>query len=101
MPESKHVQTELTEDEYEAFREFARERNLTIKEAGQEALVSWIERQRRPDPNDRAFTVLDELEGDTLPDSAETDARREPDLVDEWSGDDVGFKLADDPPIES
>lgn len=93
--ESKHVQTELDRDEYEAFREFARERGLTVKEAGHEALVSWIERQRRADPNDRAFTVLDEL--DDLSAAAETDARLAADLVDEWTGDDVAFTLADDP----
>lgn len=97
---SKHVQTELTPDEYKAFREFARERGLTVKGAGREALVAWIERQRRADPNDRAFTVLDELEDDTLPTSAETDARREADLVDEWNGDDAAFTLAVDPPVQ-
>lgn len=101
MSDSKHVQTELTEDEYEAFRAFVRERNLTVKEAGHEALVSWIERQRRADPQDRAFTVLDELEADELPDSAQTDARREPDLIDEWDGDEVDFKLATDLPVET
>lgn len=98
--ESKHVQTELTEDEYEAFREFARERGLTVKEAGHEALVGWVERQRRADPHDRAFTVLDELDDESLPASAETDARGEADLVKEWSGDDVEFTLADDPPAQ-
>jgi hypothetical protein len=30
--EYKHVQTELTEDEYEAFREFARDHGLGVKE---------------------------------------------------------------------
>ena len=98
--ESKHVQTELSEDEYEAFRKFARERGLTVKEAGHEALVGWVERQRRADPNDRAFTVLDELDDESLPASAETDARGEADLVEEWSGDDIEFTLADDPPAQ-
>jgi hypothetical protein len=80
--DTKHVQTELSEDEYERFREFAREHGLSLKEAGHEALVEWIERQQRADPNDRAFTVLDELEAGSLPESAETDARTEDDLVD-------------------
>lgn len=97
---SKHVQTELTPDEYEAFREFARERGLTVKGAGREALLEWIDHQRRADPNDRAFTVLDELEDDTLSASAETDARREADLVDDWNGDDAAFTLAADPPVQ-
>lgn len=95
--DTKHVQTELSEDEYERFREFAREHGLSLKEAGHEALIEWIERQQRPDPNDRAFTVLDELEADALPDTAETDARHEADLVDEWHGADDPFTLADDP----
>ncbi|WP_254546361.1 hypothetical protein [Halomarina pelagica] len=95
--DSKHVQTELSGEEYERFRTFARERGLTVKEASREALVGWVERQRQADPNDRAFTVLDELDDASLPAMAETDARREDDLVDEWRGTDVEFTLADDP----
>ena len=79
--DTKHVQTELSEDEYERFREFATEHGLSLKEAGHEALIEWIERQQRADPNDRAFTVLDELEADSLPDGVQTDAREEGDLV--------------------
>jgi hypothetical protein len=94
---SKHVQTELTEREYEAFREFATEQGLSIKEAGREALLDWVQRQRRPDPSDPAFTVLEELD-DLPPASVETDAREEDDLVEEWSGDDVSFALAEHPP---
>lgn len=37
--DTKHVQTELREDEYERFRELAREHGLSIKEAGHEALI--------------------------------------------------------------
>ncbi|WP_158237432.1 hypothetical protein [Halegenticoccus soli] len=99
--DTKHVQTELREDEYERFREFAREQGLSLKEAGQKALLEWIERQQRADPNDRAFTVLDELEGDSLPDTADTDARNEADLVEEWHGSDETFTLADDPSAKS
>lgn len=94
---SKHVQTELTEGEYEDFRAFARERGLTVKEATREALLDWIARQRRPDPRDPAFTVLDELDAGSLPESAATDASTEPDPVTQWSGDDVDFRLAEDP----
>jgi len=94
--EFKHVQTRLSEDEYEAFREFAEERGMTVTEAGHEALLDWITRQQRVDPDDRAFTVLDEL--DDLPSATtRTDAGEEDDLVEEWSGDDVEFELADDP----
>lgn len=99
--DTKHVQTELSEDEYERFREFAKEHGLSLKEAGHEALIEWVERQQQADPNDRAFTVLDELEGDSLPASAETDAREEDDLVEEWDGNDESFTLADDPSAQS
>ncbi|MFC5973452.1 hypothetical protein ACFPYI_19155 [Halomarina salina] len=99
--DTKHVQTELSEDEYERFREFAREHELSLKEAGHEALTEWVERQERADPNDRAFTVFDELEADSLPASAETDARDEDDLVDEWHGNEESMMLADDPSTHS
>jgi hypothetical protein len=93
---SKHVQTRLTEDEYESFREFAEERDMTVTDAGHEAILEWIVRQQRVDPDDRAFTVLEELD-DPLPDSARTDARGEADLAEDWSGDDAEFDLADEP----
>ena len=99
--DTTYVQTELSEDEYERFREFATEHGLSLKEAGHEALIEWIERQQRADPNDRAFTVLDELEADSLPDGAQMDAREEGDLVDEWHGSDDSFTLADDPSAQS
>lgn len=99
--DTKHVQTELSEDEYERFREFAREHGLSLKEAGHEALLEWVERQQQADPNDRAFTVLDDLEADSLPGSAETDAREAADLVEEWHGGDESFTLADDPSTQS
>lgn len=99
--DTKHVQTELSEDEYERFREFAREHGLSLKEAGHEALIEWVERQQRADPNDPAFTVLDDLEDESLPASAETDAREEADFVDEWHGSDESFTLADDPSAQS
>ena len=58
--ESKHVQTELTGEEYELFREFADEQGMSLKEAGREVLVTWIERQQRADPTDQAFTEFEE-----------------------------------------
>jgi hypothetical protein len=99
--DSKHVQTELSEDEYERFQAFARERGLSLKEAGHEALLEWVERQRRPDPNDPAFTVLDELEDTSSKGSPTTDAREEDDLVEEWHGSEDSFELADDPPSKA
>jgi hypothetical protein len=99
--DTKHVQTELREDEYERFRELAREHGLSLKEAGHEALIEWVERQQRADPNDPAFTVLNDLDDESLPASAETDAREEADLVDEWHGSEESFTLADDPSTQS
>lgn len=95
--ETKHVQTELSEDEYERFREFAREHGLSLKDAAHEALIEWIERQQQADPNDPAFTVLDDLETASRPASAETDASEEADPVEEWHGSNESFTFADDP----
>lgn len=99
--DTKHIQTELDGDEYERFRTFANEHGLTLKEASHEALLEWIERQQRADPNDPAFTVLDDLEDKSLPESAATDAQDEDDLVEEWHGNDESFTLADDPSAQS
>jgi hypothetical protein len=95
------VQTELDKDEYERFREFAREHGLSLKEAGHEALVEWIERQQQADPTDPAFTILDDLDDEPFPASAATDAREEDDLVDEWHGSDESVTLADGPSEQS
>ncbi|MFD1597202.1 hypothetical protein ACFR97_16870 [Haloplanus litoreus] len=95
--DTKHVQTELNEEEYARFREFAEEHGLSLKEASHEALIEWVERQQQADPNDAAFTVLDDLDDSSLPRTAQTDAREEDDLVDEWHGNDESFVLAEDP----
>ena len=97
---SKHVQTELTPDEYDRFREFVREGDLSVKEAVHEALLEWDERQERPDPSDPAFTVLEQLDRVSFPDTAETDASEEEDLVEEWEAAATGFVLTEDPPIQ-
>lgn len=100
-PESTHVQTELSGTEYEQFRKFASERGLSIKDAGHEALVEWVERQQRVDPTDPAFTVLEDLDAESLPPSAETDARDLDDLIEEGDGDDEEFTLAPEPSTRS
>jgi hypothetical protein len=99
--DTKHVQTELNEEEYERFREFAEEHGLSLKEASHEALIEWVERQQQADPNDAAFTVLDELDSSSLPRTAQTDAREEDDLVEEWHGNDESFVLAEEPSSDS
>lgn len=99
--ETTHVQTELTGNEYEAFRTLAQEEGLTLKEACHQAVTDWIARQRSADPHDPAFTVLDELESAELPESAATDASEESDLVDEWEGSSEDWRLAEDLPNRS
>ena len=99
--DTKHVHIELRADEYERLREFARERGLSLKDAGHDALIEWIDRQQRLDPLDRAFTIFDKLEAESLPASAQTNAREEADLVAEWHGHDESFTLTDDPPDQS
>lgn len=99
--DSTHVQTELSREEYEQFRKFANERGLSIKDAGHEALVEWVERQQRVDPTDRAFTVLADLDAESLPPSAKTDARDLDDLIEEGEGDDEEFTLAPEPSTRS
>ena len=99
--DTKHVQTELDEEEYEQFRKFANEHGLSLKEAGHEALIEWVERQQQADPNDPAFTVLDDLDDSALQPTAQTDARAEDDPVDEWHGNDDSFVLAEEPSSRS
>jgi hypothetical protein len=94
--DTKYVQTELNEEEYERFRKFAEEHGLSLKEAGQEAVLEWIERQQQTDPNDTAFTVLNDLDNSSLPRTAHTDAREEDDLIEEWHGNDESFVLPED-----
>ena len=99
--DTKYVQTELNEGEYERFRKLAEEHGLSLKEAGHEAVLEWIERQQRTDSNDSAFTVLDELADSSLSRTGQTDAREEDELVDEWHGTDEGFVLTEDPSSNS
>lgn len=95
--DTKHVQPELDVDEYEQFRTFAEEYGLSLKAAGREALVEWIDRQQQVKPNDQAFTVLEALEEESLSETAATDARTETDIIDKWGGIEGVFTLADDP----
>ena len=95
--ECKHVQTALTQTKYERFRQLASEQDLSLKEAGRKALISWIERQQRVDPNDPAFTVFEELKEISLSGAVETDACDEDDPATEWHGNSVEFRLAKNP----
>jgi hypothetical protein len=67
--DTKHVQTELNEEEYERFREFAEEHGLSLKEASHKALIEWVERQQQANPNDAAFTAVSYPQIESLPGS--------------------------------
>lgn len=97
MSDTKHVQTEFGDEEYEEFRELASERGLSLKGALKEAAENWMHEQRRVDPDDPLFDILDEVERATPSDAPETDARAEDDLIDEWDGATANLSLADDP----
>jgi hypothetical protein len=96
--ETKYIRIELSETEYEQFRRLAEVHGLSPTEAGHEALTEWAEQHRRADPDDPAFTVLNELDESA---TGQTDARTEEDIVAEWHGSDEPFSLADDPSSHS
>ncbi len=87
----------MNEEEYERFRKFAEEHGLSLKEAGHEAVLEWIERQQQANPNDAACTVLDDLDSSSLLRTAHTDAREEDDLVEEWHGNDESLDFPEEP----
>lgn len=86
MSSSKHVQTELSTEEYHHFKEIAQERELSLTAALHEAAEYWMEEHHQVDSNDPLFDILDELEEEPLPDKPRTDATEEDDLIEEWSG---------------
>lgn len=89
-----HIQTDLSDEEYERFRSLATERGLSIREALREATVLWIDEQDRVDAEDPLFTSVESVrsgsDGET-----ETRAIDEADVVEEWSGDAAAVRVAD------
>lgn len=100
MSETKHVQTELSTEEYRQFKELAEERGLSLTAALREAAAGWIEEQREVDPDDPLFGILDELDTEPCPDHPRTNAATEDDLVDEWSGDSAEIEFSESPASE-
>ena len=86
MSNPKYVQTELSSEEYRLFESLARDRGLSLTAALQEATEVWIREQQQVDPDDPLFEILDELDCEPLPDEPRTDAAREDDVIEEWSG---------------
>lgn len=95
MSDTTHMQTEVTEETYDAFRRLAHERGLSIRAALQEATEAWVERERQVDPDDPLFALVADAAGESLPDTARTNASDEDDLIDDWSGDASDIELAD------
>lgn len=93
MSGSKHVQTELTNEEYQHFKALAEERDLSLTAALHEAAEYWIEKQHEIDRNDPLFDILAEMDQEPVPETPRTNAAREGDLIEEWSGDEVDIKF--------
>lgn len=55
--ERKVVQTELPTEEYDRFRRVVDERDLSVKEAVQEAIREYTDENMRYDPDDPIFGV--------------------------------------------
>lgn len=85
MSESTHVQTELSDEEYRHFKSLAEERGISLTAALREAAEVWMEQQQRVEPDDPLFEILEQLDGEPLPDTPRTNAAREDDLVDDWT----------------
>lgn len=68
----KVVQTELPREEYERFRRVVDEKELSVKEAVQEAIREYTDENVRYDPDDPIFGV-EPFEGGESFDAAETD----------------------------
>lgn len=91
-----HIQTEVSDDEYERLRALAEERGLSIREALRQAAEMWIERQEAIDPEDAAFTTVESVREETVNRTRpSTHAVTEDDLVEEWSGDADSYRLVD------
>lgn len=95
MSKSTHVQTELSDEEYRHFKSLAQERGLSLTSALREAAEVWMEKQERVDPDDPLFEILEELDQTPVPEKPRTNAAREDDIVEEWSGSTVGVRFLD------
>ena len=100
MSESTHVQTELSDEEYRHFKSLAQERGLSLTAALREATAIWMEQQEQVDPDDPLFAILDQLEQEPVPETPQTNATTEDDLIDEWSGDTAGIRFSGTPDKE-
>jgi len=90
-----HVQTEVSDENYERLRTLAEEQDLSIREALKEATELWIETRDAVDPDDPLFTSVKALRDNPESDRTSTNAATEGDLVEEWCGDAESYRLGD------
>lgn len=81
--DTKVVQTELSESEYERLRRYADEEGISLKEALRRATDAYLEAKDRPDPDDPFFTFHERVDADAVA-GPETSAR---DMDDDLYGD--------------
>lgn len=100
--EYKYVQTRLPAADYNTLTEVATTLDKSITEIGREAIEQWLARIDAVDSADPLFASLDRLEtAEDLPSSAQTDARTETDIVDEWGDLRDGRSVADPTDLDS
>jgi hypothetical protein len=89
-----HIQTEVPEDEYERLQEVAEQRDISIREALQEATELWLEEQDAIDADDPLFTSVDKVrqKGNR---GEQTNVMEEGDIVEEWEGNAESLSVAD------
>lgn len=90
-----HVQTQVSDEDYERLRTLAEEQDLSIREALREATELWIETRDAVDPDDPLFTSVEALRDGSGTDRVATDASTADDLVEEWRGDAETYRLGD------
>lgn len=72
MGDSKVVQTDLTDDEYERFHAVVEDEDLTVKEGVRRAIREYADSHMRYNPDDPIFNV-EPHEGGEAFDAGETD----------------------------
>jgi hypothetical protein len=89
-----HVQTEVSEAEYERLRALAEERGLSIREALREATELWMDERDAVDPDDPLFDSVDAVRNADR-DRASTNVTTEGDPIKEWTGDAEAYRLGE------
>jgi hypothetical protein len=89
-----HIQTEVSDEEYERLQQVADQQGLSIREALRQATELWLEEQEAVDTEDPLFTSVEDVRSTS--DATEATAlSAEDDIVEEWAGDADSTDLAD------